>query len=181
MFSIIIDQYESMDPAVPVRWMIRVDFFNDGNDPLAMLLLTGLAALAKPSRPCVSYCFSHFLNAPFDIPLASQKSESFVSGFDRYLLIRNSFCNGSKCFPMVDSFLAAAAPGYPGARRAASGRDYGPPSSYTVIPTPRILPDSTFFYRSVSTFTLASIFGKKYNKNVHLDLYSMAMDTPEYI
>ena len=75
-FNIIIDQYEGMDPAVPVRWMIRVDFFNDGNDPLAMLLLTGLAALLPlvVTGATDTHQFAEF----FDIVFFGQDVDYFV-------------------------------------------------------------------------------------------------------
>ena len=93
-----------------VRWLSRP---RHGSGDTGSTSPVCASALDNPSRPCVSYCFIHFLNTPSDMPLASQKSESFVSGFDRYLLIRNSFCKGSKCFPIVASFLVVAAPRVP--------------------------------------------------------------------
>ena len=45
---------------------------------------------------------------------------------------------------------------YPDARRGASSWIFIHPSSSTPSSTQRILPDPTFFYRFVSTFTLAS-------------------------
>ena len=47
---------------------------------------------------------------------------------------------------------------YPDARRGASSWIFIHPSSSTPSSTLRILPDPTFFYRFVSTFTLASKF-----------------------